>query len=120
MGYLYILGCISFTVYGQLMLKWRMNQVLDIPNGILDKAIYLIKLILTDPFVLSGFSAAFIASLFWMAAMSKFDISFAYPFMSLSFIMVMLGAFYLFGEPLSFIKIIGTLVVVGLIIISKG
>ena len=25
MGYIYIFGCIFFTVYGQLILKWRLS-----------------------------------------------------------------------------------------------
>ena len=98
-----------------------MNKALDIPSGLFEKATYLVKLIITDPFIFSGFSSAFIASIFWMAAMSKFNISFAYPFMSLSFVLVMLGAYFMFGEPLNFYKVLGTsVVIVGLIIISKG
>ncbi len=121
MGYVYIFGCIVFTVYGQLILKWRMNDNLNLPDGLKDKVVYLVKLILTDPFVFSGFTSAFVASLFWMAAMTKFNISYAYPFMALSFVFVMLGSSVLFGETLGLYKVIGTLVVIlGLVILNKG
>lgn len=121
MGYFYIFGCIAFTVYGQLILKWRMNSNLNLPEHLSSKAFYLVKLILTDPFIFSGFSSAFLASLFWMGAMTKFSISFAYPFMSLSFILVMFGAAIFFGENINILKILGTvLVILGLVTLSQS
>ena len=88
MGYLYIFGCIFFTVYGQLILKWRLSLKGAMPEEFSGKLLFLAKAFL-DPFILSGFAAAFVASLFWMAAMTKFQVSFAYPFMSIAFIAVL-------------------------------
>jgi drug/metabolite transporter (DMT)-like permease len=74
-----------------------------------------------DPFILSGFVSAFLASLFWMAAMTKFSLSFAYPFMSSAFVIVMFFSILLFGETLNIYKIIGTgLIVLGIIVLSQG
>ena len=82
--YLYIFGTLFFTIYGQIVLKWRLSGLnVILPDGLLDKIIYLVKLIF-DPFIFSGFISAFVASLFWMAAMTKFEITQAYPFMSLA------------------------------------
>jgi drug/metabolite transporter (DMT)-like permease len=121
MGFLYILGCVLFTVYGQLILKWRMNQQQPLPDGLFDKVCELIKLIIFDPFILSGFVSAFLASLFWMAAMTKFSLSFAYPFMSSAFIIVMFLSVFLFGETLNLYKIAGTgLIVAGIVVLSQG
>ncbi|MFQ3219017.1 MAG: drug/metabolite transporter (DMT)-like permease [Congregibacter sp.] len=121
MGFLYILGCVLFTVYGQLILKWRMNQQQPLPDGLFDKVCELIKLIIFDPFILSGFVSAFFASLFWMVAMTKFSLSFAYPFMSSAFIIVMFLSVFLFGETLNLYKIAGTgLIVAGIVVLSQG
>lgn len=121
MGYLYIAGCVLFTVYGQLVLKWRMNMQEPLPLGFVDKIIHLIKLVLFDPFILSGFVAAFAASLFWMAAMTKFSLSFAYPFMSSAFVIVMFFSVLLFGEALNIYKLTGTgLIVAGIVVLSQG
>ncbi|TMV50795.1 hypothetical protein FE783_08970 [Paenibacillus mesophilus] len=120
MGYLYIAGTILFTVYGQLILKWRVNKYGSLPIDLVDKITFLLKLLL-DPFVLSGFIAAFVASIFWMAAMTKFDISFAYPFMSLSFVSVFVLSVLLFKEPVTLYKILGLgIIVVGIIISSRS
>lgn len=120
MNYLYILGTILFTVYGQLILKWRISIYGSLPDLLIDKAIFLLKLFL-DPYIISGFLSAFIASLFWMAAMTKFELSHAYPFMSMSFVLVLLFSGVFFNEPITSFKIIGIiLVVLGLIVGSQG
>ena len=120
MGYFYIFGTIFFTVYGQIILKWRINGVGSLPEGTLDKILFILKL-LFDPWVFSGFFAAFIASFFWMAAMTKFDISYAYPFMSSAFILVFLLSVFLFQEPVTWQKIVGLLLItLGIIITSRS
>ena len=120
MGYFYIFGTLFFTVYGQIVLKWRINEVGTLPESITDKVIFLVKL-LFDPWIFSGFFAAFIASFFWMAAMTKFDISYAYPFMSGAFVLVFLLSVLLFQEPVTWQKIIGLIfIVTGIIITSRS
>lgn len=120
MGYLYIFFTIVLTVYGQIILKWRLNQLGDIPLSVSDKVAFLIKS-LFDPFIFSSFFSAFLASLFWMAALKEFQLSKAYPMMSLSFICVLFLSYYFFDESLNLQKILGTcLVVAGIIIISKA
>jgi uncharacterized membrane protein len=118
--YFYIFGTLFFTVYGQIVLKWRLSNLkVILPESTFDKVIYLIKLIF-DPLVFSGFAAAFIASLFWMAAMTKFEITKAYPFMSLSTALVcVMGVFFL-GEAFSIGKVLGLLLIVlGIIVTVK-
>jgi len=120
MGYFYIFATIFFTVYGQIVLKWRINGVGSLPEGSLDKVIFLFKL-LFEPWVFSGFASAFIASFFWMATMTKFDISYAYPFMSGAFILVFLFSVILFHEPVTWQKVIGLiLIIAGIILTSKS
>ncbi|MFC6998588.1 EamA family transporter [Rufibacter roseus] len=119
MGYLYIFSTIFFTVYGQLILKWRINKIGSLPEDLPDKLLFMVKLLL-DPFIISGFASAFLASLFWMAAMTKFELSFAYPFMSLSFIIVLILSVLLFGEVLTTGKLIGLgLIITGIIVTVK-
>ena len=62
MAHLYIFGTIFFTVYGQLVIKWRIPNYGHLPEQTIEKIIFLLKLFL-DPFILSGFVSAFVASL---------------------------------------------------------
>jgi multidrug transporter EmrE-like cation transporter len=120
MGYFYIFGTIFFTVYGQLVLKWRIMDFGSMPEGFGEKMMFLIKL-LFDPFIFSGFAAAFIASFFWMATMTKFELSYAYPFMSGAFVLVFLFSVFLFQEAVTWQKIVGLIfIVLGIIISSRS
>lgn len=118
MGPLYLALTVLLTVYGQLMLKWRMDLLGSLPDGgLLPKLFFLLRALL-DWGVLSTFVAGFLGSLTWMAAMTHFDISFAYPFMSLAFVLVLIFSVLLLGEPLTFAKCVGMLLIVAGIIVS--
>lgn len=118
--YLYIFATIIFTVYGQLILKWRIVSFGPMPIDTADKLKFLIYL-LFDPAIFSGFVAAFLASLAWMAAMTKFDLSHAYPFMSLNFVVVLLLSGWLLNESMTYQKILGViLVVLGTLVAARG
>ena len=120
MSYLYIFGTIVFTVYGQLILKWKIAEYGSLPAHFFGKIHFLLKL-LFDPYIFSGFVAAFVASLFWMAAMTKFDLSYAYLFVGLTFALVLIFSAVFFYEPLNVYKVAGVvLIIVGIVISSRG
>lgn len=120
LDYCYIFSTIAFTVYGQLILKWRIVKYGTLPEVLDDKLLFLFKLFL-DPYILSGFISAFLASLFWMAAMTKFDVSYAYPFMSLAFVAVLFLSAIFFNEPLTLHKIAGlSLIIAGIYVSSQS
>ena len=120
MGYLYIALTIALTVYGQLVLKWQINLAGSGPGTFPEKLWFLLAL-LFNPWIISGFVAAFAASVAWMGAMTRFDLSRAYPFMSLNFVLVLLLADRLFGEPLSAAKLVGIgLIIAGIVVGSQG
>jgi multidrug transporter EmrE-like cation transporter len=120
MSYFYVLCTILLTVYGQLIIKWQVFQAGTFPEGASEKIRFLLQLLL-NPWVISAFLAALLASLSWMAAITKLQLSHAYPFMSLAFILVMLFSGWLFNEPITTPKVIGVaLVILGLAIGSQG
>lgn len=119
-GHLLILGTIAFTVYGQLILKQQMAGLPPLPAG-LAAFPELVRLILTRPLIFSGLAAAFVASLFWMAAIQRFPLSYAYPFMSLTYVLVFGLAYVLFGDAMSASKIGGLLLIcTGVALIARG
>jgi multidrug transporter EmrE-like cation transporter len=119
MGFLYIALTILFTVYGQVVIKWQVNLAGDFPPDTMDKVWFIFKLLL-NVWVISSFAAAFVASLTWMAAMTQFELSFAYPFMSLAYIIVLFLSVALFAEAFTWQKLIGTLIIVaGLFVLTR-
>jgi drug/metabolite transporter (DMT)-like permease len=120
MDWLYIAATVLLTVYGQVVLKFRLNQIQPLPDHLYDKFSTLFSLVF-DPLIFSGFFAAFLASLTWMAALTRFNLSDAYPFMSLSFVLVIVLSGLLFGEPISMQKVLGVMLITGgTYIASKG
>ena len=118
--YFYIAGTIVFTVYGQLILKYRIPHFGALPAETWDKLKFLVGL-LFDPLIFSGFLAAFLASLSWMAAMTKFDLSHAYPFMSLNFVVVLVLSVWLLNEPLTLGKVVGiALIMAGTVVAARS
>ena len=73
-----------------------------------------------NPWVISGFIAAFFAALCWMAAMTKLPLSQAYPWMSLAFVFVSALAPLMLGESFTLQTVLGTgLIILGLVVISQ-
>jgi len=76
-SYIYIALTILFTTYGQIILKWRLNNLaIEMPEKLLAKVVLLTQLVF-DPYILSGLFAGFLASVAWIGAMTKFELSFA-------------------------------------------
>lgn len=121
MGYVCIALTIVLTVYGQLVIKWQVQKLSSVSNltDITGAAFY--QHMLLNPWVVTGLVAAFGASMAWMAALTRLELSKAYPFMALNFVLVAVVAAPLFGESLTVPRLIGlSLVVMGLIISSQG
>jgi undecaprenyl phosphate-alpha-L-ara4N flippase subunit ArnF len=87
-----------------------LSQLGILPEGVKNKLLFLIKA-LFDPFVFSGFVAAFVASLCWMSAMTHFEITKAYPFMSLAPALVFIIGILFLGETFTLGKVIGLLLI---------
>jgi multidrug transporter EmrE-like cation transporter len=118
--HLYIIMTILLTVYGQLVFKWQIDKAGPFPQGIPQITGYLLKLLI-QPWIITCYLAALIASLLWIAALRHFELSYAYPYMSLTFGLVLLFSIILFQETASLPKIIGTiLIIIGVIIGSQG
>jgi multidrug transporter EmrE-like cation transporter len=55
-----------------------------------------------------------------MAALTKFDLGYAYPFMALTYVFVLIASIFIFHEPFSINRLIGVaIIVVGVIVASK-
>jgi multidrug transporter EmrE-like cation transporter len=119
MGYLYIFGTIFFTVYGQLVTRWQVARAGAFPVELTEKIWFLFRLVL-NPWVISSLAAAFLAFLCWVAAMTKFELSHAYPFMSLAFVLVLGLSAVFFREAITVPKVLGmALIVAGIIVGSQ-
>jgi multidrug transporter EmrE-like cation transporter len=119
-NHIYIFITVLAMVYCQVAVKWHMSRLGALPVSLPEKLGFLVTQLL-NPWILSALAAAFLAALSWMAAMTRFDLSYAYPFTSLSFVLVLALSAQLFNEPVNWPKLIGlSLIISGIIVGSRG
>lgn len=62
-----------------------------------------------------------ISVLLWMVVLSRVEVSFAYPFLSIGYIVAAVIAYYTLGENISLIRMIGiAFICVGVVLISRS
>ncbi len=118
-AHFYIFLTILLGIYGQLVLKWQVTLAGSFPEGTSEKLSFILKLLL-NPWVVSSLLAAFLGMLSWMAALSKAELSYAYPFTSLSFVLILVLSAALLHEPLTLTKVLGMVLIVAGIIIGSA
>lgn len=119
-AYAFVAVTVLLTVYGQLIIKWQARKAGAFPSGSSARISYLGHF-LVNPWVISALLGAVVAAFAWIAAISKLELSRAYPFVSASFVFVLILSAVIFDESLTFFKVAGaTLIVAGLIIGSQA
>lgn len=115
-----LIATILFALSSQLLMRWQVNGVGNWPIGLSPK-LYLALELLMRPWVLCAMSLTFLSGISWMITLTRLEVSYAYPWLALNFLLVPLIGVLFFGESLSSAKAIGTLLVaLGLIILGKG
>ena len=80
----------------------------------------LLRAFTTPPIVL-GFILLFAGSIFWLAVISRVDLSYAYPMLSLGYVIVVLASWLILHESVSWLRIIGVLIIcLGVIVVSRS
>lgn len=116
----YIVSTILFKVYSQLIMRWQVSQAGTRPVDSIGRAQFFANLFF-NPWVLSSIFAMLFAGISWMLAMRRFEISYAYPWLSLSFVLILIFGVFLFDEPFNFAKVLGTiLAIAGIAIIAQS
>ena len=107
------------TVTGELLLKNGMNRhgQLDVSLGTLVPTA--VK-IFTNPFVLGGFVFVFSGALFWLAVLSRWPLSLAYPLLSISYIIGIAASVVFLKEKVTWTHALGVVVIIiGVYLISR-
>jgi drug/metabolite transporter (DMT)-like permease len=116
----YILIAVVGSAAGQLLLKKGMSTMGPLTIS-LDQIFGILWRIGTNPYVVIGLTIYVCGTVFWLAALSRVDLSFAYPFASLSYIAMIVGGWLLFSEKIDVWRIGGSLIIMlGVILISQS
>lgn len=114
------LGLILLSVVlagsGQLIFKAALNEIGELTIGF-DTLISLA----TSPLLILGLGVFGVSAVFWLIALMKAELSFAYPFLSLSYVIVLMGGVVLFDETITVLRVAGfALIVTGLFVVARS
>jgi drug/metabolite transporter (DMT)-like permease len=114
-----ILLSVLCGVAGQTVIKIGVSQpgASEAAAGFLP----LVMMILRSPMVLLGLVLYGLGALAWIAVLARVDLSIAYPFLALNFILVTLSSQYLLGENVPGLRWLGVLVICsGIFLVARS
>lgn len=112
---LVLLLAVSLGATGQIFLKTGVNQL----NGEAGP-LTIVRGIFT-PYVLAGFFCYGCSSVLYLIALSRLDLSYAYPFVALSFVIVTVLSWYLLNETLPLLRVVGlVLILAGVLTVASS
>lgn len=115
-----ILGSVVVGVIGQLLLKTAMTKSgpLGLRGG---QAIKTALTIVLNPGVWAGFSLYGISMVLWLAGLSQVELGYAFPFLSLSYVLILLGSRFWLGEAIGGMRLTGVLAIcIGVSLVAAG
>lgn len=119
-GFLLIMGTVAATVVGQLLVKKGVLQIGASPSQLALLPRFLFRTF-TNFYVISGVVCAMVAASCWTVAVSRLDLSVAYPFLGLGLVLVLALSGVFFGETVPLNRWLGVLIVcVGLVIAARN
>jgi len=114
-----ILISVAMSAVAQIALKHGMSS--PVVQASLNSGIERVApLIATNPFIWAGLALYGAGALLWLGVLAQIDVSQAYPFVGLGFLLTMVLGIILLGESVSAMRLIGTLLVVaGVVLVSR-
>ena len=77
--------------------------------------------IATQPHILSGIGCYVISVIVWILALSRVEVSVAYPMLSVGYVVNAVAAWYLFGEAVTPMRFAGIgIIVLGVFIVARS
>ena len=117
---LYILISVLGSAMGQLLLKKGMNSMGPVTLSLTHLPSILWQMA-TNPNIFFGLAIYMVGTVFWLAALSRVDLSFAYPFASFNYVVMLVASWLIFDEKITLSRLLGTLVIgIGVILISRN
>jgi Membrane transporters of cations and cationic drugs len=120
LNFFLILTGVLLNAGAQLLLKGGTNQLGVIAVGeqpLLSTALRTA----TEPHIVGGLGCYVVSVAIWIMALSRVEVSIAYPMLSIGYVVNALAAYYLFGESLTAAKIAGIgVIILGVVLLAKS
>ncbi len=111
---------IVFNVIGQMLLKYGMNRLGNFKISFNALIPVFIKAFLS-PFILLGLGCYVTGFLIWLIVLAKAEVSYAYPLISVGYVLTAIMGWWLLGENVTWVRLAGiTVTCFGVFIISQS
>ena len=115
-----VLAGVLLNAAAQLLLKAGTNRI-GAFSFALENVVPIGAKIASSPHVLAGLSCYVVSVVVWILALSRVQVSIAYPMLSIGYIVNALAAWALFGESLTAQKLVGIgFIVVGVVLVGRS
>ena len=114
-----VLICVLFGVCGQMLLKQGMASTGDVVDEVGEVIPRLLRAA-TSPVVITGFLCYALSAALWLIVLTRAELSWAYPLLSMGYVIVVVLSRVLFHEAVTPMRFLGTLVIcAGVWLISR-
>jgi len=102
---------------GQLTLKIGMGNVGQVDTLSVEKLVQMF----TNPIIIAGLTVYVVGTVFWLMALSKKELSYVYPFLAITIILVMILSKFVLHETIGMYRIAGIAVIIcGILLVSRS
>jgi multidrug transporter EmrE-like cation transporter len=109
--FMLIMFGVLLNTAAQLLLKAGMIQIGHFAFSLSNVLSVGMQVIQNIP-ILTGLLLYVVSVIVWLMVLSRVEVSFAYPMISLGYIVNAIAAYYFFGEPLTAMRVAGIFVII--------
>jgi multidrug transporter EmrE-like cation transporter len=81
----------------------------------------IIKKVTNNLYILSGLTSYVISVMIWLLVLARVEVSYAYPFLSVGYVVVTVMGYFIFQESLSWMRVVGiAVIIVGVLLLSRS
>jgi multidrug transporter EmrE-like cation transporter len=106
-----VLTGVLLNAAAQLLLKAGSRVIADVPFSFANGWTLAARIALNPP-ILGGLALYVVSVVFWILALSRVDVSIAYPMLSVGYIVTALAGWLLFSEALGAARVAGILIII--------
>jgi multidrug transporter EmrE-like cation transporter len=115
-----VLAGVLLNAAAQLLLKAGTNAVGPFEFAAANAVPVGIKLAF-EPHILGGIACYVVSVIVWILALSRVEVSIAYPMLSIGYVVNAVAAYYLFGEAVSPMRLVGIgVIILGVFIVARS
>ena len=119
-SFILILAGVLLNAVAQLLLKAGTNRIGEFAFAH-ENIIPIGMKIAGNPFIIGGLGCYVVSVVVWIMALSRVEVSIAYPMLSIGYVVNAVAAWYLFGEVVTAQRLIGiATIVVGVFIVARS